>query len=88
MQPTTDDNAAGPSGRRSAIPVSFALFLILAILVFTGLLGYARGWLAMPLGPRSTVYLVLMVGMTVGVWLLTCAYILLTHAASGRGRAR
>ena len=48
-----------------------------------GLLGYGRAWLALPLRPDMSVYLLLMIGLTVGIWVLTLLYVLLT----GRGAA-
>ena len=67
-----------PSAARVRTPIAFAACLVLLLVVFTGLLGYSRAWLAQALRPDMSVYLLLMIGLTVGIWVLTWFYVLLT----------
>lgn len=75
-----------PSATRA--PIVFAACLVLLLALFLGLIGYGRAWLAEPLRPGMSVYLLLMIGLTVGIWVLTLLYILLTGRDTKRAGRR
>lgn len=76
-----------PPTVRARAPIGFATCLVLLLVFFLALLGYGRAWLAQPLRPDMSVYLLLMIGLTVGIWVLTWLYVLLTgRDAEGAGR--
>ena len=75
-----------PPTARSRAPLGFAACLVLLLACFLGLLGYGRAWLAQPLRPEMSVYLLLMIGLTIGIWVLTLLYVLLTGRDAEEGR--
>ncbi len=75
-QSSAPDHLPPTTGTRARI--GFAACLVLLLGLFLGLLGYGRAWLAQPLGSDMSVYLLLMIGLTVGIWVLTLVYVLLT----------
>ena len=75
-QSSAPDHLSPTPGTR--VRIGFAACLVLLLGLFLGLLGYGRAWLAQPLGPDMSVYLLLMIGLTVGIWVLTLVYVLLT----------
>ena len=85
MQAPARASAETAPPRQAGASVGFAACLILLLFVFLGLLGYGRTWLALPLRPDMTVYLALMIGLTVGIWVLTWCFMLLTGRARDEG---
>ncbi len=62
-------------GGRNAVSLTAAGLLVLMIFVFVGLLAFARPLLADQVASNVSVYLVVLIGMTVAVWLLSWAYV-------------
>ena len=70
-------DAAGPAdrdGHRVASLVSAGL-LLLVLFAFAGLLAFGRPLLAVQVAGNVSVYLLVMVCVTVAVWLLSLAYV-------------
>ena len=79
-----DGAAPGSPGSRTAASLVAACVLVSLIFGFAGLLSFARDSLAAQVAPNVSVYLVVMVGLTLAVWLLSWAYVTRAGAAERR----
>ena len=72
-----DCGVVGPvnQGGRPIASLVAAGFLVLLIIGFVGLLAFGRGLLAVQIAPNVSTYLVVLVGLTLVIWLLSLAYV-------------
>ena len=72
-----DRGATGPidEGGRPVASLSAAGLLVLFILGFVGMLAFGRNLLAVQVAPNVSAYLVVLVGLTLAIWLLSLAYV-------------
>lgn len=78
---------ADPPPQNVRTSMLFTGLLMALLLGFLGLLGYGRSFLAHTVLPNVTVYLALMIGLTVGIWLLTWAYLMISDRSRRPGGA-
>ena len=75
------------AGRPAASLIATGL-LLLMIVCFVGLLAFGRPFLARQIVSNVSVYLVVLVGVTVAVWVLSWAYVLRIGAVDRRQSGR
>ena len=66
--------AKAPAPAQAGASLWAALILVALIFGFVGLLSFGRGLLAVQVGPGVSVYVCVMVALTLGVWVLSWAY--------------